>query len=45
MINNNLNEKKKQPKFVIEGKYNLDEIKWDESLPADWNFMETCRYS
>ena len=44
MIDNNLNEKKKQPKFVIEGKYKLDEVKWSEKLPADWMFMETCRY-
>ena len=44
MIDNNLSKKKKQPKFVAEGKYNLDDVKWDESLPADWNFMETCRY-
>ena len=45
MIDNNLNEKKKQPKFVIEGKYKLDEVKWTEKLPADWIFMETCRHS
>ena len=45
MIDNNLNEKKKQPKFVIEGKYKLDEVVWRETLPADWMFMETCRYS
>ena len=45
MIDNNLNEKKKQPKFVIEGKYKLDEVKWVEKLPADWMFMETCRHS
>ena len=45
MIDNNLNEKKKQPKFVVEGKYKLDEVKWAESLPADFMFMETCRYS
>ena len=44
MIDNNLNEKKKEPKFVIEGKYKLDEVKWMEKLPADWMFMETCRY-
>ena len=45
MIDNNLNEKKKQPKFVVEGKYKLDEVKWERDLPADWIFMETCRYS
>ena len=45
MIDNNLNEKKKQPKFVVEGKYKLDEVKWARGLPADWMFMETCRYS
>ena len=44
MIDNDLNKKKKQPKFVIEGKYKLDEVKWQEKLPADWMFMETCRY-
>ena len=45
MIDNNLSEKKKQPKFVVERKYNFDDVKWAESLPADLNFMETCRCS
>ena len=45
MIDNNLIEKKKQPKFVVEGNYKLDEVKWVEKLPADWMFMETCRHS
>ena len=45
MIDNNLNKKKKQPKFVVEGKYKLEEVVWRETLPADWMFMETCRYS
>ena len=44
MIDNNLNKKKKQPKFVVEGKYKLEEVVWRETLPADWMFMETCRY-
>ena len=45
MIDNNLNKKKKQPKFVAEGKYKLDEVNWREELTADWMFMETCRHS
>ena len=43
MIDDNLNKKKKQPKFVVEEKYDLEKVKWVESLPADLIFMDTCR--
>ena len=42
LIDDKLNRKKKQPKFVIEQKF--EKVKnYRADLAADWIFMQTCR--
>ena len=42
LIDDKLNRKKKQPKFVIEQKF--EKVKnYRADLAADWLFMQTCR--